>query len=357
MNTSSNQTCSCNSSRAGPQESSCGCSAGSPQTPAIRTTTSTLSRADRIDHLTLRWGWNREGHRVEPGLYRLGNPAKESPVFAAANLTLSFDHVRSALAGFDAWILVLDTKGINVWCAAGKGTFGTEELVRRIRLANLESVVSHRKIIVPQLGAPGISWPEVLRKSGFSLEYGPVRARDLPEYLKTRKATPAMRRVEFPLGDRLVLTPVEFVHIALPMILVAAVLWFLAGPVAALAAISAVLAGTVLFPVLLPFIPTHDFSTKGLILGAILALPFAYVFGTNPALPVWADGLAAAAALLIIPAVVSYLALNFTGCTTFTSRTGVKKEIFRYVKIMAVMAVIGSLAGIVIGVSKLAGVI
>ena len=325
--------------------------------PVIRAATSTITRANRWDHVLARWGVHRMGHRVEPGLYRLGNPTADSPVFASANHTLSFDALRSALAGIDCYILVLDTNGINVWCAAGKGTFGTDELVHRIEATGLSGIVRHRRIIVPQLGAPGISWPEVLRKSGFTVEYGPVRARDLPDYLKTHKASAAMRRVEFPLADRLVLTPVEFVHIALPTFIVAIALWFLAGPVAAAAAVSAVLAGTVLFPVLLPFIPTQDFSTKGLILGIIVALPFAVIFGTNPSLPFWAAALGAASALLMISSVVSYLALNFTGCTTFTSRTGVKKEIFRYVPVMAVMAVAGSLAGIAIGISRAIGVI
>jgi hypothetical protein len=252
---------------------------------------------------------------------------------------------------------VLDTKGINVWCAAGKGTFGTDELVRRIESAGLSGIVSHRKIIVPQLGAPGISWPEVARRTKFIVEFGPVRARDLPEYLKTHTATPAMRRVGFPLWDRLVLTPVEFTHVALPTFIVAAALWFLAGPVAALGAIAAVIAGTVLVPALLPFLPARDFSVKGLFLGAVVALPFAFAFGTNPALPSWAAALGAAMPLLVIPAVVGYLALNFTGCTTYTSRTGVKKEIFRYVPLMAAMAALGSLAGIALGVSRLLGVI
>jgi hypothetical protein len=294
---------------------------------------------------------------VEPGLYRLGNPRPESPVFASANYTLSFDALRSALAGTDAWILVLDTQGINVWCAAGKGTFGTGELVRRIQSTGLAIIVSHRKIIVPQLGGPGISWPEVVRRSGFLVEYGPVRASDLPEYLKTHTATPKMRRVQFPFKDRIALTPVEFVHAALPMSAGAAILLFVAGPVAALAVLSGVLAGTVLFPALLPFIPTQDFSSKGLILGAVVAVPFAVSFATNTALPVWANVLATATALLVIPAVIAYLALNFTGCTTFTSRTGVKKEIFRYVPVMAVMAAAGTLAAIVLGVSRLMGVI
>lgn len=341
-----------------PRTQSCSCLTEEAQAPPeIRETTGTLTLSSRFDHLLARWGWKRETHRVEPGLYRLGHPTPDSPVFASANYTLSFDALRSALNGIDAWILVLDTRGINVWCAAGKGTFGTAELVRSIGCSGLAGIVRHRKIIVPQLGAPGISWPEVMRRSKFLVEYGPVRAKDLPEYLKTHTATPEMRKVEFPMKDRLVLTPVEFVHTAIPMVLAAIVLWFLAGSVAALAAVSAVLTGTVLFPALLPYIPTKDFSSKGLILGAIVAIPFAVWFGTNPLLPAWADTAAAAAALLVIPAVVAYFALNFTGCTTFTSRTGVKKEIFRYVPSLALMAGAGLVVGVILGISRLFGVI
>lgn len=345
--------------------SMCSCAPDTPSPPCtcqtgqteIRETVSVLTFADRFDHFLARWGWKRESHRVEPGLYRLGNANPDSPVFASANYTLSFDALRSALAGIDAWILVLDTRGINVWCAAGKGTFGTGELVRRIESVGLATIVRHRKIIVPQLGAPGISWPEVMRKSKFLVEYGPVRAADLPEYLKTHTATPAMRRVEFPLKDRLVLTPVEFTHTALAMVIAAAALWILAGPVAALAAVAAVLGGTVLFPLLLPVIPTRDFSTKGLILGLIVALPFAWAFGAGPARQPWVNAAGAATALLIIPAVIAYLALNFTGATTFTSRTGVKKEIFRYVPVMALMAGTGVVLVVVLGIGRLTGAI
>lgn len=341
-----------------PQENTPQCSCGtSAAVPAIRTTDSTITAANRLDHTLARWGVQRNNHRVEPGLYRLGNPSPESPVLASANYTLSFDSLRSALAGIDAYILVLDTLGINVWCAAGKGTFGTEELVRQITINGLASVVSHKKIIVPQLGAPGISWPEVLKKSGFMVEYGPVRARDLQEYLKTHTASAAMRRVDFPLLDRIVLIPVELVHVALPAIGAAVALWFLAGPVAALAAVAAVVAGTVLFPALLPFIPTKDFSTKGLLLGGVVALPFAFEFYGALALPGWAKIASALAPLLIMPAVTAYLALNFTGATTFTSRTGVRKEIFRYVPVMALMAGAGIILGIVLGACRLLGVI
>jgi hypothetical protein len=292
-----------------------------------------------------------------PGLYRLGNPGPDSPVFASANYTLSFDALRSALAGVDAYILVLDTKGINVWCAAGKGTFSTDELVRQIGTAGLAGIVRNRRIIVPQLGAPGISWPDVLRRTGFTVEYGPVRARDLPEYLRSHTATPAMRRVEFPLRDRAVLAPVELVHVLLPALVAAIMFWFLAGLSAALAVVAAVIAGTILFPILLPFIPTHDFSTKGFILGGIVALPFAVLYGTDPHLAGWLAIACAIIPLLIIPAVTAYLALNFTGSTPFTSRTGVKKEIFRYVPVMAFMAGAGVLLGILLGAGRLLGAI
>jgi hypothetical protein len=296
------------------------------------------------------------GRIVPPGLYRLGDPDKDSPVFASANYTLSFDALRSALAGTDAWILVLDTKGINVWCAAGKGTFGTGELIRRIAVTGLSEVVVHRKIILPQLGAPGVSAHEVARYSGFSVEYGPVRARDLPAYLATRTATPDMRTVRFPLADRLVLCPMELVHTLLPMIAAAVVLYFLAGPVAALAVVAAVLAGTVLFPALLPYIPTHDFSMKGFILGTLVAIPFAVTLVRAPGLSGIARVIAVLVPFLIIPPVVAYLALNFTGSTTFTSRTGVKKEIFRYVPAMVLMAGAGTILGIALGVLRLLGV-
>jgi len=346
------KTCSCSSGSSAPV---CSCTGTATPPQEIRSVTSTITITNRYDHVLARWGVRRGNHRVEPGLYRLGNPNPDSPVFASANYTLSFDALRSALIGIDGYILVLDTKGINVWCAAGKGTFGTEELVRRIELTGLAALVGHRKIILPQLGAPGVSWPEVMRKTGFRVEYGPVRARDLPEYLKTHTATPAMRRVTFPLRDRMILIPVELVHVALPTIVAALVLWFLAGPAAGLAAVAAVLAGTVLFPILLPVIPTHDFSTKGLILGIVVALPFAFLWGSAPGLPLWSQAAGALAPLLIMPAVTAYLALNFTGSTTFTSRTGVKKEIFRYIPVMTIMAASGTILGIVLGVSRLLG--
>lgn len=172
-------------------------------------TSSELGSRERLDHIKARIGIDRMGHRVRPGLYALGAPGRSSSVLVTANYSLSFDALRSALPGRSAWILVLDTKGINVWCAAGKGTFGTEELVKAVRATDLASKVDGRTLILPQLGAPGVSAHEVRKGCGFRVEYGPVRAEDLPAYLDTGECTEEMRTVRFGLRDRLVLAPVE----------------------------------------------------------------------------------------------------------------------------------------------------
>ncbi|MFC1888511.1 mercury methylation corrinoid protein HgcA [Thermodesulfobacteriota bacterium] len=307
-------------------------------TPHIGRTNSRVTRADRWKHFLIRWGYRRNAHRVEPGLYALGNPGPEARVFVTANYTLSFDALRSVLTGEDAYILVLNTEGINVWCAAGEGTFGTDELVARIEATSLGDVVTHRKLLLPQLGAPGVSAHEVKERSGFKVEYGPVRALDLPEYLRTRKAAPEMRKVRFGLLDRVILIPVELVHVLLPMFIAAVVLYFAGGPLASSAAVAAVLAGAVLFPALLPWLPTKEFSTKGFILGGAVAIPFALAALLGGASESITSRLAPALSyILAMPPVTAFLALNFTGATTFTSRSGVKREISSYVPGMAWM--------------------
>jgi len=299
-------------------------------------TSSKLNAGNTWDHIQARWGIRRGHHRVIPGLYALGKPQPTSPVFVTANYTLSFDALRSALGEMDAYILVLDTQGINVWCAAGKGTFGTAELIRRIEVSRLKDVVNTRILILPQLGAPGVAAYEVKKQTGFRVEYGPIRAEDLPEYLKTHQASREMRTARFNLKDRLVLIPIEFVHVIIPLILATIAMYFLGGLLPALAASMAIFSGVTIFPILLPWLPTKDFSSKGWILGMIVTLPFtlAMIFG-NLGPGWWVHAGLALALQLALPVVTAFITLNFTGSTSFTSRSGVKKEIFAYIPWMA----------------------
>jgi len=96
-----------------------GPSAKNAPPPVPFSTDSQITWRQRWDHWQARWGYRRGDHRVPPGLYALGEPDHSSPVLVTANYTLSFDAVRAALAGHSCYLLVLDTKGVNVWCAAG----------------------------------------------------------------------------------------------------------------------------------------------------------------------------------------------------------------------------------------------
>jgi hypothetical protein len=320
-----------------PVQPSCCCTQDTA--PSFQKVSSLWTRADRRAAILCRLSNRfRMRFRVEPGLFAIGTPDASSPVFVSANYRLSFNILRRALTGVDGWILVLDTKGINVWCAAGKGTFGTAELVKRIAATGLSSVVTHRRLILPQLGAVGVSAHEVRKLTGFSVKYGPVRAADLPSFLANGcTKTPVMRTIAFPLIDRAVLTPMElfpalrkFLWIVLGAFLVMGAFpqGILFGPAIAgalpvwLTLLAAIVAGTVVTPLFLPVIPFRSFATKGALAGVAALAPF-LAFHERLFGPGWP---LAAAVILFGITLASYLALNFTGCTTYTGMSGVKKE-------------------------------
>jgi hypothetical protein len=315
--------------------------AGTLHTPAgpVYRARSDWSRADYWGMIRSRIGAFRMNYSVAPGLYALGDPDKDSDVFVSANYKLSFDVLRRSLRGVDAWVLVLDTKSINVWCAAGKGTFGTDELMKRIADTRLDAVVGHRRIILPQLGAAGVNASIVQKQTGFRVSFGPVDARDIPAYIEAKyKKTPEMSTIRFTILDRLILTPLEINPAMKKFPWFAAVVLFLFGlqPSGILFAhawhggllflvmgLLAVFAGAFLTPALLPFIPFRSFAIKGWIVGMLMVFFFTQVFNTDGR----HDAILQTVAYLFFPAVSSYLALQFTGATTFTGMSGVKKEL------------------------------
>jgi acetyl-CoA decarbonylase/synthase complex subunit gamma len=315
-----------------------------------------LSAADRIGGLKARWDIGRMNYAILPGIYAVGSPLPESPVFVTGNYKMSFDKLRASLDGMDGWILVLDTKGINVWCAAGKGTFGTEELVSRISKTKLGSLVTHRRLVLPQLGASGVSAPEVAKRSGFRVEWGPVRARDIRAWMAAgRVKDDAMREASFDLAERMAVAPVEIVH-AWPIVLIALALaalfglptgsgWFeRAWPLAVLL-IGIIPVGTLIFPAVLPWLPSKAFAVKGAVLGAAWATLCAVIFGLTP--------LASIAGLLISAPVVAFLGMNFTGASTFTCQPGALIEVEKGFWPMIASLGSGILAG---GAARILGV-
>lgn len=314
---------------------------------------SALGAADRLGAWKARWGIGRMSYLVPPGLYAVGDPTPRDPVLVTANYKMSYDLVRRQLAGRNVWMLVLETYGINVWCAAGKGSFGTEELVSRIAKTRLSQVVEHRTLVLPLLGAPGVAAHEVLASTGFEVQFAAIRARDIPQYLDGGlQATPAMRELTFTFGERLVLIPVELVATLKVSAWIVPLLFLASGwrdgeftTAAALPAIvsylGAVAAGTIITPLALPWLPTRSFAVKGATAGLLSALLLIWVFE--------ARGFAAAATVLLVGTVSAFLGLNFTGSTPFTSLSGVRKEMRFSMPVLAC----GLVAGLALWVAAL----
>jgi hypothetical protein len=322
--------CCCSDQPEQPEENVLCCPSGSPvqekQTRIVPRIATQLTRADKWGNIKVRWGFKRMNYKVDPGIYAVGNPDENAIVLVSANYKLSFDALRKELTGLDAWILVLDTRGINVWCAAGKGTFGTDELVRRIEITGLKEIVKHRKLIVPQLGAPGISAHRVKTQSGFNI----------PAFLQGgMKATPEMRQVQFTLRDRARVVPIELVMGMSKLLLIMLAFFALSGLNssgysmadvtstglrAVLALLLAYIAGVVGAPLLLPWLPGRSFSFKGFTAGVLFFVPFFFVVLRGIPL------LETTAWFLLISTFSSFLTMNFTGASTYTSLSGVEKE-------------------------------
>jgi len=317
-----------------------------------------LDLKDHVGTIAVRWAINRKNYKIAPGLYAVGSPDQNAPVLVTANYKLTFDVLRRQIETLDVWILVLDTRGINVWCAAGKDLFSTAEVIHRVQLSGLEDVVRHRQLILPQLAATGVSAQEVKKGSGFKVIWGPIRAIDIKSFLENSlKADDSMRRVTFDFMERMAVVPVELSHLLKPTLWMLGGIFLLSGIdsnifslaaawprglMATLAYAAGILAGAVIAPALLPWIPGRSFALKGSITGICCGIGIILIF--HPKLQLW-DSLAV---MLCAATISSYLAMNFTGSTPFTSPSGVEKEMRKAIPLqalaglMAVAAWIGS---------------
>jgi hypothetical protein len=329
----------------------------------VRRVSTRLTPRDRHGAWRVRWGLGRDDYRVQPGLYAVGSPGAEAPVLVSANYKLSFDRLRAAADGLSAWLLVVDTRGINVWCAAGKGTFSAAEINRMVEQTKLAAVVDHRRLVLPQLAAPGVAAHKVKKGSGFRAVFGPLRAADLPAFLAGgMTATPQMRAVSFDLGERLVLAPVELSVALRPLALAlsAGVLGISAlgrggpslrrairqGGPAIGAAWVALLGGGLVTPALRPWLPGRALSAKGATVGAALAAGCVLVL--RPRL----SGAAMVSVLAGVPAATSYVAMNFTGSTPYTSPSGVQREMRRALPFQVAGAAVAVVAGVLAKVAR-----
>jgi len=121
---------------------------------------------------------------VEPKLYKFGSPDKNSPVMVTTNFSLTFYTVSPEIesSGHSAYLLVTDSEGMSVLTAWAAEKFTPEIIADTMKKTNLESVVAHKKIIIP--GYVAVLSGKLEDASGWEVLVGPKEASGIPKYLK-----------------------------------------------------------------------------------------------------------------------------------------------------------------------------
>jgi len=160
------------------------------------------------------------------GLIRIGQPDRTSPVLLTCNFHLTVQRVKRQLQGVDVYLLVANSRGINVWCAATGGLLTHHDVISVIKTSGIEELVDHRNIILPQLAATGVEAKDIHKKTGWKIIWGPVYARDIALFIGNNlNKTPEMRQVEFPWLQRVELAVSWAFPISLLSVVITALFW------------------------------------------------------------------------------------------------------------------------------------
>jgi len=160
------------------------------------------------------------------GIIRIGKPNRNSPVFLTGNFHLTVARVKRALKGLDAYLLVANSRGINVWCAATGGLFTNHDVISVLKVSGIEKLVDHRKVILPQLAGTGVEAITIKKKTGWNVIWGPVYASDIPEFLgKNLKKNVSMRKTKFDFSQRIEMAVAWAVPISVILSLILFPIW------------------------------------------------------------------------------------------------------------------------------------
>lgn len=124
--------------------------------------------------------------QVEPKVYPIGEPNKDSLVFVTTNFSLTFFLVSGEIenTGKSAWLIVPECEGMSVLTAWAAGKFNGRTIAKFIKEVKLEEMVNTRKIIIPGYVA-NISGELEDGLSGWKVLVGPQDAADIEGYLKS----------------------------------------------------------------------------------------------------------------------------------------------------------------------------
>jgi acetyl-CoA decarbonylase/synthase complex subunit gamma len=122
------------------------------------------------------------------GIYPIGNPGPESPVFITTNFSLTYFIVNGEIenARYPAWLLIMDTEGLSVLTAWAAGKFVGDTIGAFIKKSGIEEKIKHRHVIIPGY-VSGIQGELEEALPDWRVVVGPREASRVPQFLREWK--------------------------------------------------------------------------------------------------------------------------------------------------------------------------
>ncbi len=125
---------------------------------------------------------------VDPGMFPVGNPGKDSPILVTTNYRMTKIPVEEDLksANINAWLLVVDTGGIGVESAAAGGQFNADAVADALKKFKWQEKVGHKAVIIPGMSARISGSLEEALGDDSTVLVGPNDSSSIPKFLKEK---------------------------------------------------------------------------------------------------------------------------------------------------------------------------
>ncbi|MEI8207029.1 MAG: acetyl-CoA decarbonylase/synthase complex subunit gamma [Kiritimatiellales bacterium] len=123
--------------------------------------------------------------QVEPKLYEIGEPTKDSPVFVTTNFSLTYFIVSGEIenSGLNAWLVIPECEGMSVLTAWAAGKFSGAAIAKFCKSIDLDNRVATREIVIPGYVAQ-ISGELQECMPGWKVVVGTQEASDMESWVK-----------------------------------------------------------------------------------------------------------------------------------------------------------------------------
>lgn len=273
------------------------------------------------------------------GLYYTGQKYdNDTPLLVSCNFLLTVVLLFYTLKGMNVRILIIDTKGVNVWCSAGKGQFSAKTIIQELQKYTPDYIEPKPQIIIPKLALSGIQLAD-LRKKDIRPIIGPVYMNDLPAYLNTKLFIDrTMDRMRYDIWDRLyILVPslIQFMKYFLWIGALFFILRILLGWMFPSLYFTYALSGILIYQIAFPLLPGRHFSSKAIFLSAVFTgMIIGVAFTGSVRL------LDTLFTITLIWSTFIFFSLYYTGNSGVSNYSDVKQEIIRFLPISFLMAIV-----------------